>query len=128
MAKFHFRLTATFDDLLAERERTLCAVLALRDAALNPDAGSRGEVSDFKDAATDESMTTVDAAQAELAAIELEQVLAARQRLHDHKYGLCLDCGEPIALERLRAMPAAAYCASCQSVRERREAPAHLHH
>ena len=128
MTKFHPRLTTTFDDLLAERERALCAVLASRDAALHADAGERGEVTDFKDAATDESMTTVDAAQAEHAALELEQVLAARQRLRDHKYGLCLDCGEPIALERLRAMPAAAYCASCQSARERREASTHLHH
>jgi RNA polymerase-binding transcription factor DksA len=127
MTRFHPNLTTTFDDLLAARERELCAVLDARDAALRDDAGERGEVTDFKDAATDASMATVDAAQAENAALELEQVLAARQRLRDQEYGLCLDCGEPIGLERLKAMPAAPYCASCQSEHERREGPARLH-
>jgi RNA polymerase-binding transcription factor DksA len=128
MTNFHPRMTNTFDDLLAARERELCAVLDARDAALRDDAAERGEVTDSKDAAAGESMAVVDAAQAENAALELEQVLAARQRLREHEYGLCLACGEPIALERLKAMPASPYCASCQSERERLEGSAHLHH
>jgi len=128
MTHFHPSMTTTFDELLSARERELCAVLRARDAALQADAVQRGEVTDFKDAASEESMTLIDGAQAENAALELEQVLAARQRLVDHEYGLCLDCGKPIALDRLRAVPAAPCCASCQSVRERREAPDHLRH
>ncbi|MES3004176.1 MAG: TraR/DksA family transcriptional regulator [Pseudomonadota bacterium] len=122
MTTFNPRLTTAFDDLLSTRERELCAVLGARDAATRTDGTDRGEVTDFKDAASQESMTLVDAAQAENAALELEQVLAARRRLQDHVYGVCLDCGDPIALERLRVMPATPHCASCQSARERQEA------
>ncbi|HSV82102.1 MAG TPA: TraR/DksA family transcriptional regulator, partial [Ramlibacter sp.] len=81
------------------------------------------DVSDFKDLATRESEEAVDEVQAEHAAHELEQVLAARRRLQELTYGLCLDCGEPIDLRRLSAMPATPYCASCQSAHEQLSSP-----
>ncbi len=127
MTQFHTLMTLDFDALLTTREAELCALLAARDAAPQDAAGSQGDVSDFKDAASGEALAAVDAAQAEHAAIELEQVLAARRRLRDHEYGVCLDCGEPISVERLQAMPATAYCASCQSDREHREAAVYRH-
>jgi RNA polymerase-binding transcription factor DksA len=33
-------------------------------------------------------------------------------------YGTCLSCREPIALARLRAVPAARYCVNCQESKE----------
>ncbi|MBG9390196.1 TraR/DksA family transcriptional regulator [Caenimonas aquaedulcis] len=124
MNRFTPALTDAFDKLLATRERELCALLAARDEVLGTDAVPRGEVSDFKDAAGEQSLTEVDAAQAEQAAMELEQVLAARRRLQDGDYGVCLECGSPIPLDRLKAMPAAPYCIACQSLRELRH-PGH---
>jgi DnaK suppressor protein len=77
-----------------------------------------GEVGDFKDVAVEETLATLDEAQAAHAAGELEQVRAALRRIADHSYGQCVDCGDPIDLRRLRTMPATAYCISCQAVHE----------
>jgi DnaK suppressor protein len=41
-------------------------------------------------------------------------VQAALQRLDDGTYGRCVRCGEPIASERLEALPWAAHCINCQ--------------
>jgi RNA polymerase-binding transcription factor DksA len=41
----------------------------------------------------------------------------AREELVRGTYGSCLRCGNPIALERLEAFPAAQYCVACASSR-----------
>ncbi|HVA77525.1 MAG TPA: TraR/DksA family transcriptional regulator [Candidatus Binataceae bacterium] len=41
----------------------------------------------------------------------------AMVRLEQGKYGICLGCHGPIALERLLALPFAAYCVDCQQKR-----------
>jgi DnaK suppressor protein len=46
--------------------------------------------------------------------IELRELDAARRRLAEGSYGLCVDCGADIDLERLRAWPGAARCIDCQ--------------
>jgi DnaK suppressor protein len=116
MKTYHSALAAEYDALLALRELELCAVLRAREEQAIA-AGSDGVI-DFKDLATRESQETVDEVQAEHAALELEQVLAARRRLRELNYGLCQDCGEAIDLRRLSAMPATPYCTSCQALRE----------
>ena len=40
----------------------------------------------------------------------LEEVERAIGKLDDGTYGMCEECGEPIAPARLEAMPAARYC------------------
>lgn len=45
----------------------------------------------------------------------LRQIEAARDRLRDGTFGICLRCEEGIAPNRLRAIPSAAYCVSCQA-------------
>ena len=121
MKTYHSGLAAEYDQLLAQREVELCAVLRAREEqAMN--SGQDG-VSDFKDLASRESQESVDEVQAEHAAHELEQVIAARRRLQELNYGLCQDCGEPIELRRLSAMPATPYCTSCQSRHENQREP-----
>lgn len=39
-----------------------------------------------------------------------EQVLAAKRRLDEGSYGLCVMCGRPIGEERLEALPWAGLC------------------
>jgi len=43
----------------------------------------------------------------------------ALDRLRDGEYGLCEECGEPIAPARLRAMPEVERCVRCQDRLER---------
>lgn len=112
-----------FSQKLAQREAELSAVLRANDnlAGVVAEDGS-SEVVDFKDMAEKQSQTMLNEAKAESAAHEFEQVLAARRRLEDHSFGQCLRCGEPIDLRRLKAMPAAPYCTSCQAVYEQAHA------
>lgn len=116
MKTYHSSLAAEYDQLLALRELELCAILRAREEQATGTGNL--DVSDFKDLASKESREAVDEAQTEHAALELEQVIAARRRIQKLSYGLCQDCGEPIDLRRLSAMPATPYCASCQSQRE----------
>ena len=46
----------------------------------------------------------------------LEQVEAALARLAEGTFGACVRCGNPIAPERLDALPWAAYCIVCQRI------------
>jgi RNA polymerase-binding transcription factor DksA len=45
---------------------------------------------------------------------QLEETEAALARVDDSSYGLCGNCDEPIARERLDSLPAVRYCVSCQ--------------
>ncbi len=113
-----------FARILARREQDLCAVLAGAEAVA-ADNGPQHEVCDFKDMAAEMATATVDAIKAEHAAHELEQVLAARRRLHDGTYGICVDCGDDIRAQRLEALPATPYCTACQAVHEHAQPARH---
>lgn len=39
---------------------------------------------------------------------------AALQRMHENRYGRCVECGTPIGFERLLAQPSAERCLACQ--------------
>ena len=112
-------LAPRFTKLLAKRESELRTILLSTGdyAAPTPEAQAR-EVLDFKDMAVEETQSVVDEAKADHAMEELEQVVAARKRLAEQAYGECLDCGEPIDLRRLMAMPATPYCTGCQDIHE----------
>jgi DnaK suppressor protein len=45
---------------------------------------------------------------------QLEEVESALERLDKCEYGICINCGQPIHLDRLRALPAGAYCIRCK--------------
>lgn len=49
-----------------------------------------------------------------------EKVERALQKLDQGTYGVCDECGKPIAPERLEAIPYATMCISCKAKRERR--------
>ena len=48
----------------------------------------------------------------------LRHVEAARDRIRDGTFGICLRCEEAILLKRLQAIPWAAYCVSCRAKTE----------
>ncbi|MGD2141048.1 MAG: TraR/DksA family transcriptional regulator [Burkholderiales bacterium] len=53
---------------------------------------------------------------------QLRNIENARVRIREGSYGICTDCGDEIAFERLRARPAAKRCIYCQQQHERRHA------
>jgi DnaK suppressor protein len=49
----------------------------------------------------------------------LEAIDAALKRIEDGTYGRCVNCGKPIAEERLAAIPWATHCIDCKRLEER---------
>lgn len=109
--------------LLARREAELTALLRATDGV--PDTGvdaAAAEVTDFKDVAGALAAARADAAQADRAAAQLHEIAAARARIDEGTYGLCTQCGNRIAQERLELLPEASRCVACESARERVQA------
>jgi len=123
METYNSGMARHFNLRLAER------LAELRKILHDDEGTARSEdshaVTDFKEIAGIESLGAVDDVQAAHAAHELEEVVAALRRLADNSYGLCRQCGEPIDLRRLEAVPTAAYCTGCQRLLEQHvKAPA----
>jgi DnaK suppressor protein len=76
---------------------------------------------DTDDAAAADTAARMDIAAVARGAAELASLEGALQRFADGDYGICLECGEPIARERLYANPAASRCSECQQFIERTE-------
>ena len=49
----------------------------------------------------------------------LLQIDDAIARIDDGSYGLCINCGQPMAEKRLTAVPWAPYCVDCQELAEK---------
>jgi RNA polymerase-binding protein DksA len=49
----------------------------------------------------------------------LEEIEAALRRIEEGTFGICTNCGKPIAEERLEALPWATLCIGCARDRER---------
>ena len=114
----------TYDSSMAPRFRAalLQRAMQLGDTLEHETVGTHAElheVGDFKDVAAQEAIACVDEVQAAHAATELAQIREALARIKEGTYGECADCGDPIDLRRLQALPASACCAACQSVHER---------
>ncbi|MBV8551837.1 MAG: TraR/DksA family transcriptional regulator [Acidobacteriaceae bacterium] len=52
----------------------------------------------------------------------LKEVQAAMTRMDEDAFGVCLRCEESIPEKRLKALPWAAYCVSCQETIDRQRA------
>lgn len=105
-----------FTQALDGREQALRKALSALSADDEPAATH--EVSDFKDVALRSTDAALDDQQAERLTLALQRVAAARRRLAGGHFGLCQDCGEPIDLRRLQALPEAELCTGCQSAHE----------
>jgi DnaK suppressor protein len=100
--------------LTARRREILTDLQAkLRDAA---GEGPRG--GDAADVAEAEAQRDLDGAILELQSQMLGRIDRALARLREGTYGRCAECGERIATKRLRAVPFALRCGSCQQARE----------
>lgn len=84
---------------------------ALRDdsARMRATGADAGELSDSDHAAA------VSATEMARDASELQTVELALDRMARGEYGTCVECAEPIALQRLLANPMGIRCVSCQT-------------
>jgi DnaK suppressor protein len=101
--------------LEAELTRTIARLRAL-GAQVSPEiAGVAGDspYDTFENAEAHAARETLFASRERLA-LRAEQLAAALGRLEAGAYGTCGECGEPIAIARLRAIPEARTCVTCQ--------------
>jgi len=103
------RSNALLNELRADAERAREQPYA-EHAGTAPDAG-------------DESVATLiaDLEQADMTRDldEYRALEAARERMKTGEYGVCIDCGNDIGYERLKAFPAALPCIQCQERHEK---------
>jgi len=110
--EFRRALAARCDALVVEIRAKLAEAGGERiapDAVTTTDGGDRALI---------DLASELDLAQVQRDVAELRDVEAAQARLAEGSYGKCIDCGEPIALARLRAWPKR--CTPCQEAHERR--------
>jgi RNA polymerase-binding protein DksA len=81
-----------------------------------------GQVRDLEDSSVADMLVDLDMTMLDMHVDELRDIEAALLRMKKGEYGLCVDCGEETAVERLRAYPTAKRCQPCQTRRESRYA------
>jgi len=78
-----------------------------------------GVVTDTADEALASALVDFDTAIIDRQVAELRDIETARERMTKGTYGICIDCGDAVAYERLVAYPTAKRCVRCQQQRER---------
>lgn len=74
-----------------------------------------GQVGDTGDESVADLLRDLDATLAERTLQQIREVDAARRRLRDGSYGICINCGLEIPYERLHAYPTALRDIPCQT-------------
>ena len=110
--------------LLEERKRVAAAIQNLHDenpGTLAEDAGEETAYDNhLADTATETYDRELDYTLEENSEHVLAEIDAALKRLDDGTFGVCTNCGQPIAVERLEDRPWATLCIDCKRLREGR--------
>jgi DnaK suppressor protein len=112
--------------MLGERRREVQQKLRFLRETLPVEAGV---VRDAEEQSVDDFVTEVDMALMQMKSETLNKIDQAIARLEDGTYGVCQECDEEISAARLKALPFAPLCRSCQeeaesTIRAAREAKA----
>jgi DnaK suppressor protein len=115
------------DRLLQERDRLVKELANLREAIRSgTQRDSSGDLSAYSyhmaDLGTDAMEREKQFLFASAEGRELNLVNDALRRLYAGDYGNCEQCGQPIARERLEAVPYATLCIRCKEAEERARA------
>lgn len=106
------------DALLRLRERLIAKRDALRKKIAEemdlpvPESWSGGR--DVGDAASDGASNELNTQLAALESRELMQIEQAIAMIREGRYGTCENCGTPIPITRLKALPFTSVCVACQ--------------
>lgn len=71
-------------------------------------------VGDLEERSVADLLTDIDLSEIDRDVIELKDIENALTRIAEGRYGVCVDCEEPISFERLEKLPSAARCHNCQ--------------
>ena len=112
------------DVLLQERQRVKAAIDNLHEENPGSIRDETGEDAVYDNHLADTATVTYDRELGYTLEENSEHVLAeidaALKRLDDGTFGVCTNCGQPIAVERLEARPWATLCIDCKRQREGR--------
>jgi RNA polymerase-binding protein DksA len=106
---FRQQLKQRYDELLAEIRQ------GLLDSQDQHYIDLAGRVHDREEESVADLLVDLELAERDRHIQEIRNIEAARLRLRTGTYGECVDCGEPIAAERLAAYPTAERCIECQT-------------
>ncbi len=110
--------------LEAERDRLTAEVQQLQEEAIEFTQDIREEDRSYGNHMADDATDTYEQERQFALQRNLETVLAevndALRRMDEGKYGICLDCGKDIPLERLEARPYALRCLEDQAKEDQR--------
>ncbi|HMN55946.1 MAG: TraR/DksA C4-type zinc finger protein [Burkholderiales bacterium] len=107
--------------LLLARRHDLQAQMQQNRSNLAPAENTAGSVSQDENGRLTNQTREVDAALTSLDVDELARIDRALERMAEDSYGLCVECGQPIAFERLKVEPMTLHCVACKSQRERKQ-------
>ena len=113
--------SAEFDDLrrrLTERRRALLETRESQQGELRA-LRSQDKDPEYEEGAQVKVADDVLTALSETARREVMQIDAALGRMDEGEYGKCVDCGQEIPIERLRALPFTLRCQEDEEERER---------
>jgi DnaK suppressor protein len=108
------RLEVLKNMLTQERDNALARIRELRRKQGDDTAGSPGDEMDVARSLTD---VETNASLVERAEERLKAIDDALARLSRGRYGICEQCENEIAVERLKVLPFAIYCVDCQQER-----------
>jgi DnaK suppressor protein len=100
------------DDLLRKRGEILSASTGTRPLPASMDVNSRQ--GDLADQASGNNEVHIQLKLKQTDAKILQAIEEALQRMEKGTYGVCRDCGEPIAAARLEAIPWTRVCITCK--------------
>lgn len=106
------RLIGMREDLLTEIRRKNAEAAGLKDEGV-PDIADQGLTDNLS-----ELLHLVSDSKRE----EIMKIDEALERIKGKTFGQCLECGEPIDMDRLELRPHTRFCVSCKEEMERREA------
>lgn len=111
-------------DALASRHRELREEIRrdLLDTQAQHFVDLAGQVRDLEEASVADLLVDIDLSLIDKHIDEIRDIDAAMLRLRTGSYGVCTDCGEPVAPQRLFAFPTAKRCRPCQEDYERSHA------
>ena len=107
---------AHFKQKLEEMRKDLMNEMAAIDAVAPGEAERDGDQADHASAETDRDIVEINRARVQRMLDEVGQALV---RIASGGYGICVDTGEPIELNRLEALPTATLSLAAQQQRER---------
>lgn len=108
------RLQILKDILTQERTNALARIRDLRRSRETDSVGSQGDEMDIARSLTE---VETNASLIERAEERLKAIDDAIIRLNRGRYGICEQCENDIAVERLKVLPFAIYCVDCQQER-----------